>query len=53
MWFLGYNHCHVCHNGFTPANVFTPAGWRETQISGTCEKCFDELFTEGEEEDHV
>lgn len=26
------------------ANVFTPAGDRETRISGYCERCFDKLF---------
>ena len=27
----------------------TPAGWRETQISGMCEPCFEGLFGSDEE----
>jgi hypothetical protein len=46
--FLGYAHCHVCHDSFSGTNVFTPAGWAETQISGTCESCFDRLFCDDE-----
>lgn len=26
------------------SNVYSQAGARETQISGFCERCFDELF---------
>ena len=26
-------------------NIFTPSGEREWQISGLCEKCFDEITT--------
>jgi len=28
----------------------TRLGWAETQISGSCEECFDELFNEPETE---
>lgn len=38
--------CVDCQRPFTQANVFTTLGWRETQISGMCEACFDELFKE-------
>jgi len=41
--------CVQCGEAFTALNVFTPAGARETQISGLCEKCFDALLEEGEE----
>ncbi len=40
--------CFSCKEPFTEKNVFTVEGWRETEISGMCEKCFDELFTEEE-----
>lgn len=36
--------CVSCSQPFTDKNVFTTAGWRETRISQTCEKCFDALF---------
>ena len=36
--------CVSCGRPFTDKNVFTTAGWRETRISQTCEKCFDALF---------
>ena len=29
---------------FSPANVHTRMGWRESQISGWCENCFDDVF---------
>ena len=34
--------CVKCKEAFTDANVFTPAGWKETKISGLCERCFNE-----------
>lgn len=40
--------CYACGVNFSIINTTTPAGWRETQISGSCENCFDQLF-EGEE----
>lgn len=40
-----YTHCIECDQEFKlDVNVFTIAGHRETQISGLCECCFDELF---------
>jgi hypothetical protein len=44
--FLDMKHvrCVSCNAGFSANNVFTRLGWRETQLSGFCEKCFDELF---------
>lgn len=38
--------CVHCDKPFTNNNVFTEAGWKETKISGLCERCFDEIFTE-------
>ncbi|MEX3690650.1 hypothetical protein AB3X91_15995 [Paraburkholderia sp. BR14263] len=34
-------HCIACGPGFTDANVYSDAGWIETQTSGLCEHCFD------------
>jgi len=36
--------CVNCGGVFTNDNTFTRLGWRETQISGFCEVCFDEMF---------
>lgn len=36
--------CRMCGSEFGSGNCYSPQGWRETQISGTCEKCFDALF---------
>jgi hypothetical protein len=41
----------VCINCKLPnvlSRCYSDAGRREYQISGMCEKCFDELFTESE-----
>lgn len=38
--------CVECDRAFSTENVHTPAGWRETQMSGLCEDCFDRLFEE-------
>lgn len=38
------NKCIDCGEEFSNNNVFTEAGWKETKISGLCEKCFDDLF---------
>lgn len=43
--------CLACGEAFTAKNAHTAAGWRETQISGMCEDCFDELFAEPEGDD--
>lgn len=36
--------CGVCKQPFTDQNVRTESGWAETQISQTCEDCFDAMF---------
>lgn len=41
--------CFACGEFFSSENVFTDAGWRETEISGMCEKCFDAAFEDTEE----
>ncbi len=47
---VNYNCCVSCNEPFHPINTRTSNGWKETQISGMCENCFDNIFTE--EEDH-
>lgn len=47
---LRYKHCMLCSSQFGIDNVHTAAGWAETQISGTCEECWDELFADEEED---
>jgi len=37
-------HCISCKQPFSPDNVFTIEGARETTLSGMCEVCWDELF---------
>lgn len=44
-----FSHCFDCKSPFNSINTQTAAGWRETQISGICETCYDQLFSEGEE----
>jgi len=39
-----YTTCLICNQAFTSANVKTMLGWRETQITGYCESCFDKIF---------
>lgn len=39
-----FERCVYCKGEFTDANVRTELGWKETQISGICEICWDELF---------
>lgn len=43
---LNYTCCVSCTEPFHPTNTHTSDGWKETQISGMCENCFDSLFTE-------
>lgn len=43
-------HCIECKQMFTTANTYTEAGWRETQISGLCEDCFNTICAGSEEE---
>jgi len=39
-------NCQSCRRLFTDENTRSKLGWRETQISGFCENCFDGLFKE-------
>lgn len=43
-------HCIQCREGFSDSNVYSEAGWRETKISGLCERCFDEICKETDDE---
>lgn len=43
--------CIECKQPFSDKNTFTVDGWAETKISRMCEKCFDELFAEEDDED--
>lgn len=44
-----FTNCRICGERFGEENVFSKNGWIETQISGTCETCWDNLFMEDEE----
>jgi len=48
---LNYTNCVCCKEEFSKENVFTQEGAAETQISGMCEKCFDEILEWCEEEE--
>lgn len=39
-------HCIYCKLNFSTKNVQTRLGWRETQISGFCETCWNDIFSE-------
>lgn len=43
--------CVKCKERFSDLNCRTEAGWQETQISGLCESCFDEITAEPEDEE--
>lgn len=43
---MRFKKCTRCGVPFTQYNIFTRFGWRETQISGFCEKCFNNLFND-------
>lgn len=46
---MSFKVCFECGQALhLPEAASTAAGWRETQISGICEPCFDEMFDEGE-----
>jgi len=46
--------CLLCKQPFKyGVNVFTREGMKEIAISGMCESCFDGLFEDDEEENHV
>ena len=38
-------NCRSCRTLFSAANTHSVRGWRETQISGMCEDCYDKLFS--------
>ena len=44
-----YMACISCKQPFTAERVKTYAGWKETQISGMCEVCYDELFDDAQD----
>lgn len=46
---ITYTICVACKEPFSDANCRTQAGWQETQISGLCERCFDDITAEDEE----
>lgn len=46
-----YEECICCKEPFSDINVHTKEGWKETQISGMCETCFDDLFDGMEDEE--
>lgn len=47
---MKYEKCMNCEQPFSKMNTRTVDGWLETQISGLCENCFDELCAEAGEE---
>lgn len=49
--YLKVKECLSCSAPFSGENTHTTAGWKETQISGFCENCFDEVTKEMDEED--
>ena len=38
--------CKKCKEPISHKNVFTEGGWKEVEISGLCEVCWDKLFAE-------
>lgn len=46
-----HTSCVECKERFSDGNCFTQAGWEETQISGLCESCFDEITAEPEDDE--
>lgn len=48
---ITYTKCVGCTHPFSDDNCFTQAGWQETQISGLCERCFDQVCAEDDDED--
>lgn len=49
---LNYTKCVCCKEEFSEFNVFTQLGAVETQLSGLCERCFDSIFEDDDEEDN-
>ena len=46
---MKYHKCICCGKPFSHDNCYSLAGWKETQISGLCELCFDGCTKEIEE----
>ncbi len=44
-------HCLECKEPFSEKNIYSEAGWREAKMSQLCEKCFDKMFAEDEEDE--
>jgi hypothetical protein len=44
---LHFTNCKICGEAFGGQNTDSSAGWIESQISGICEHCWDEIFAEG------
>jgi hypothetical protein len=40
---LRYTSCVRCKTPYGPNSASSPEGWRDTQIIGYCEPCFDAL----------
>lgn len=47
---LRFMRCFICKKTHGPQSATTDRGWQETQISGSCEPCFDKLFAEVDDE---
>lgn len=45
-------HCRACNEEISWANTATEDGWQEVSITCTCEKCFDNLTFDMEENVH-
>jgi hypothetical protein len=48
---IKHTSCGECKERFCDDNCYSEAGWQETQISGLCERCFDALTKDDEDED--
>ena len=46
---LNFLTCIKCSCEFKESNTHSIAGWKETQISGFCEDCYDDIFAEDKE----
>lgn len=44
------HRCAHCQQQFTDANVYTVDGIKEIAISQVCERCFDEIFEEDDDD---
>lgn len=45
------NKCVSCKEPFSDENVYSDLGWKEVQISGLCELCFDKIKEYEDEDD--